>query len=102
MTGSGYGDFGSSGEGIAEVARGVTAGALTGALVAVFWHRASGRARWLSLAGSLAIAILLVVGVSYIGDWTNADGPGWAARVGILGIPAAIGLLAILFKATRA
>jgi hypothetical protein len=38
----------------------------------------------------VAAAILLVVGVSYLGDWTNADGPGdFAAYVGILGIPAA-------------
>lgn len=42
------------------------------------------------LLGWILCGGLLVVGLVYIGGWTDSDGPNTEAIVGILGIPASI------------
>ena len=78
--------FGSASAALAAgLAGGIAGGALAGSLDD--WRLASAAARFLSLIGWLACGVLIVVGIVYIGSWTDSDGPSREAVVGIAGIP---------------
>jgi hypothetical protein len=51
-------------------------------------------ARWwpqlLAVLGWILCGLLLLIGIIYIGGWTDADGPNTEAMIGILGIPASL------------
>ncbi len=76
------------------------AGGLAGAVAAGSWgwclsrwRAAPSALRGGAVAGWIVCGALLVVGIVYIGGWTDADGPTAEAMVGILGIPAcAVGI----------
>ncbi len=76
--------------GIAAALAGGVAGAM--ALASLGWSFARWRSvppsrRVLALIGWIVCGTLLVVGIVYIGGWTDSDGPSPEATVGILGIP---------------
>jgi hypothetical protein len=97
--------FGSGGEGAEEVFRGTLAGAVTGCLLGWILPRPSRatRGRWVVLLLGCALAsVVLTVGVSSFGDGTNAGAPGSVANgARILGIPAAVGMAAALWRLAR-
>lgn len=84
----------------AEMLGGITAafqGGVAGALAAGSWgwsfpewRRVSPLSRATVVAAWLGCGVLLMVGVVYIGGWTNADGPDTEAMIGILAIPASL------------
>jgi hypothetical protein len=62
-----------------------------------FLGRRSSRA--LIVLGSILAAVLFVVGSSFIGDLTNADGPGSVLPyVGFLALPCSLLLMAVLAR----
>ena len=97
--------FGSDGEGVAEVFRGTLAGVVTGGLLGWVapWPSRATWGRWVALLlGCALVSVVLTVGVSSIGDWTNAGGPGSVAEgARILGIPAAVGMAAAVWRLAR-
>lgn len=100
-TGAGWGQFGYEFEGLTETLRGALAGSVTGALVGWFLPavKRGRRNMALLLTGSAVAAALLVVGVSYLGDFTNSEGPvGVAPVVGILCIPASLVTMTYLHR----
>ncbi|MFN2388239.1 MAG: hypothetical protein ABR575_01330 [Actinomycetota bacterium] len=101
----GSGRFGDGLEGLAEMIAGAAAGALAGAFTGWYVvgpaHMERGT-RAQAVAGFLVAAAIFVVGLAYVGDWTNADGPGnVAAYAGILGLPAGAALFVITARRAR-
>ncbi len=66
-----------------------------------YWRAASMLWRILSVLAWVACGTLLVVGIVYIGGWTNADGPDAEAMIGILGIPASFGGVWLIGRSLR-
>ncbi|MGH2556652.1 MAG: hypothetical protein ACRDHO_13165 [Actinomycetota bacterium] len=95
-----WGHIGSEGEGLQEILRGALAGGVAGGLSG--WFLAGlprGPGRTIMLLGSVVAAVLLVVGLSFLGDLTNADGPGSIVPyIGFLALPASILLMALLVR----
>lgn len=96
-----WGQIGSEGEGLQEIIGGAVAGGLAGGLSAWFLvglpRGHTGRA--LIIPVSVVAAVLLVVGSSFIGDLTNADGPeGIVSYVGFLALPVSLLLIAVLAR----
>ncbi len=89
-----WGQLGYEFEGFAETLRGATAGLLAGSLAGWFLpvlRPPRSRSAPLLVLGSATAAVLFVIGLSYLGRWTNADGPGEvAAYLGVLGLPASV------------
>lgn len=88
--------FGSDAEWFGEIAAAL-AGGVAGAVAAGSWGWCLSRWRTApsvlragAVVGWILCGTLLVVGVVYIGGWTDADGPSAEATVGILGIPASV------------
>jgi peptidoglycan/LPS O-acetylase OafA/YrhL len=99
-----WGQLGSEFEGWAEIFRGAATGALAGAFAG--WYlvgRALGRRQaLLAGVGSVAAGILVVVAVSQIGNFTNADGPPTSSVViTILSAAGAVMALALLARLSR-
>jgi hypothetical protein len=88
-----FGDF------AAALAGGVVGAVAIGSLGWSFscWRTASPLWRAGALVAWIACGGLLVVGIVYIGGWTDSDGPNREAMVGILGIPGS--LLGVWFTA---
>jgi hypothetical protein len=88
--------------GIAQVAAGALAGIVAGGSWGWFfnsWQRATSGWQLAAVCGWITCGALMVVGVSHIGGWTNADGPSTASIIGILGIPGS--LLGVSFISHR-
>jgi hypothetical protein len=87
--------------GIAYIAAGGAAGLLLGALVGGFLLRSGARKRVRALLGFIAGTSLALVGAWYIGDFTNADGPGGVGPyLGILLLPAGVVVIILSARAT--
>ena len=92
-----FGDF------VAAVAGVVVGGLAGGAWGSSFpeWRRSSPLARTLSLLAWLGCGALLLIGIVYIGSWTDSDGPSTEAMIGILGIPVGLGGVWIVARMLR-
>lgn len=92
LTPTSAGDLGTDLQGIETVFRGTVGGAVTGLLAGPPLRGVSSlRAAAAALVRSVATGCLFVVGLSYVGDLTNADGPGsnWS-YVGFAALPVSI------------
>ena len=65
------------------------------------WRWSSPLPRTLSLLAWLGCGALLLIGIVYIGGWTDSDGPSTEAMIGILGIPAGLGGVWIVERMLR-
>ncbi|MGH2828577.1 MAG: hypothetical protein ACRDKF_16580 [Actinomycetota bacterium] len=89
--------------GIAYVAAGGGAGLVLGALIGGFLLRRRARRRALALVGFVVGTGLALTGSWYIGDFTNADGPGGVEPfMGILMLPLGVVVIALSARATFA
>jgi hypothetical protein len=87
--------------GIAYIAAGGAAGLLLGALVGGFLARPGARHRARALLGFIAGTSLALVGAWFVGDFTNADGPGGVEPyLGILLLPVAVVVIVLSARAT--
>jgi Na+/proline symporter len=87
--------------GIAYVATGGGAGPVLGALIGGFLLRRRARRRALALLGFVVGTALALTGSWYIGDFTNADGPGGVEPfMGILLLPLGVLVIGLSARAT--
>jgi hypothetical protein len=87
--------------GIAYVAAGGGAGLVLGALIGGFLLRRGARRRALALLGFVVGTGLALTGSWYIGDFTNADGPGGVEPfMGILLLPLGVLVIGLSARAT--
>jgi hypothetical protein len=87
--------------GIAYIAAGGAVGLVLGALVGGFLLRPGARRRARALLGFVAGTFLALVGAWFIGDFTNADGPGGVGPyLGILLLPAGVIVIILSARAT--
>ena len=87
--------------GIAYVAAGGGAGLVLGALTGGFLLRRGARRRVLTLLGFVIGTALALLGSWYIGDFTNADGPGGVEPfIGILLLPLGVLVIGLSARAT--
>ena len=100
-----FDDVGLFGDGFDEAARGAGVGGITGAFVGWFLFgskRLTARTASVVVLGSGVAAVLLIIGVSYIGDLTNYDPPTTPLPyVGVAGMPLSIAVLLVLRWVTR-
>jgi hypothetical protein len=85
--------YGPEGELFGEIAAALAGGVVGGLAGSAWgwslspWRAAPVGWRAAAVLGWIACGTLLVVGIVYIGGWTDSDGPNPEAMVGILGIP---------------
>jgi hypothetical protein len=89
--------------GIAYAAAGGGAGLVLGALIGGFLLRRGARRRGLALLGFVVGTALALAGAWFIGDFTNADGPGGLEPfLGILLLPLGVLVIGVSGRATFA
>ena len=96
-----FAEIGSNGAGLAEVFQGAATGALAGAFAGWFavGRGLEGRSMLLATLGSILGAVFIVIALSQLGDFTNADGP--PPRSVAVAVLAAGGALASLVAVSR-